>query len=65
MEAVTLDECASVRPVMSVAYQTGEPVVLLDGKDECLVVMTPEAFERLLFDSRLLNCLDCEQRSTS
>ena len=58
MEAVTLDECASVRPVMSVAYQTGEPVVLLDGKDECLVVMRPAVFERILFDSDLLNCSD-------
>lgn len=62
MEAVTLEECTSVQEVMSIAHQVEDPVSIVDGEDECLVVMTPFVFERILFDSGLANCLACRER---
>ena len=59
MKSVTIDECASLRDVMSIAYQHDDPVTVIDGANECLVVMTPIVFERILFDSGLVNCLAC------
>ena len=43
------------------AQASYEPIVVLDGEDECLVAMRPAVFERILFDSDLLNC---EQRES-
>ena len=62
MEAVTLEKCASVRDLASIAYEANDPVSIIDGNDECLVVMTPGVFERILFDSGLINCLACQER---
>ena len=62
MKAVTVEECASVQEAMDVAYQADDPVSIVDDQDECLVVMTPDVFERILFDSSLMNCLACQAR---
>ena len=60
MKAVTVEECASVQEAMNVAYQVVDPVSVVDGQDECLVIMTPSVFERILFDSSLANCITCQ-----
>ena len=67
MEAVTLDSCASVREMASLAYKANDPVSIIDGdsNNECLIVMTPSVFERILFDSGLVNCLACQERKAS
>ena len=45
-----------VDSLVSAAHATDEPVIVFDGEDECLVAMRPAVFERILFDSDLLNC---------
>ena len=67
MEAVTLDTCASVHEMASLAYTANDPVSIIDSdsNSECLVVMTPSVFERILFDSGLVNCLACQERRAS
>ncbi len=58
MDTCTLDEVKNVRGLVGVAQSSDEPVIVFDGDDECLVVMRPAVFERILFDSDLLNCSD-------
>ena len=56
MDTTMLDSVKNVRALVTQAWSTEEPVLVLDGQDECLVAMQPSVFERLLFDSHLLNC---------
>ena len=41
--------------LVKIAQGENEPIIVLDGEDECLVAMRPAVFERILFDSDLLN----------
>jgi len=58
MDTCTLDDVKNVRGLVGIAQSSDEPVIVFDGDDECLVVMRPAVFERILFDSDLLNCSD-------
>ena len=58
MDTVVLDTIDDVRSLVSQAQGSDEPVVVFDGDDECLVAMRPAVFERVLFDTHLLNCDD-------
>ena len=46
---------SNVNALIATAHETDEPVIVYDGEDECLVAMRPAVFERILFDSDLLN----------
>lgn len=56
MGAIELRALSGIEGLVAAAHDTDEPVVVLDGDDECLVAMRPAVFERILFDSDLLNC---------
>ena len=56
METRTLQELADVRELVGAAQISDEPVIVFDEEDECLIAMRPAVFERILFDSDLLNC---------
>ena len=56
METVALKNLESVRSLVAQAYATEEPIVVFEGEAECLVAMQPAVFERILFDTSLLNC---------
>ena len=58
MDTVVLNELENVRSLVAQAHATDEPVVVFDGDDECLVAMRPAVFERILFDTSLLNMED-------
>ena len=58
MDTCALDTVKNVRELVGIAQSSDEPVIVFDGDDECLVVMRPAVFERILFDSDLLNCSD-------
>lgn len=58
METVALDNLETARSLVAQAHATEEPIVVFDGDDECLVAMCPAVFERILFDTGLLNCED-------
>ena len=60
METITMNSVQDVRTLVGKAHETDEPVIVLDGDDECLVAMRPAVFERILFDSNLLNCSNRE-----
>ncbi len=55
MGSIELCAIADIRTLVSKAYETDEPIVVSDSDDDCLVVMKPSVFERILFDSDLLN----------
>ncbi|MBR0403830.1 MAG: hypothetical protein IJI68_01310 [Eggerthellaceae bacterium] len=44
--------------LVGLAQSSEEPLIVFDGDDECLIVMRPAVFERILFDTDLLNCAD-------
>ena len=56
MGTIVLQELCGLRDLVAQAQQLDEPVIVFDGEDECLVAMRPPVFERILFDSDLLNC---------
>ena len=55
-----LKSSESVQSLVKKAHALNEPIAVYDGDDECLVAMSPAVFERLLFDTHLLNCEDRE-----
>ena len=55
MESIDLRNATETKALVAAVHNTDEPVVVLDGEDECLVAMSPAVFERILFDSDLLN----------
>ena len=63
MDTCMLDSVDSVRSLVSLAQNGDEPLVVFDGDDECLVAMRPAVFERILFDTNLLNCTNRESLS--
>ena len=55
MDTLLLDDDCTVRELVQAAHRTGMPIAVRDGADECLIALTPEMFERILFDTALLN----------
>ena len=55
-----LNSIADVKELVGLAHADDEPLLVFDGDDECLVAMRPSVFERILFDTDLLNCADRE-----
>lgn len=58
MGSIELRTLSDVSALIGAAHETDEPVVVLDGESECLVAMRPTVFERILFDTNLLNQID-------
>ena len=58
MGSIELRTLSNASALVAAAHETDEPVIVYDGEDECLVAMRPAVFERILFDSNLLNCED-------
>lgn len=56
MGTYTLQNAELAKGLIRCAYESDEPVVIFDGDEERLIAMTPAVFERILFDSDLLNC---------
>ena len=56
METYNIDDFSSLSSLVSQTQMTDEPLIVFDGEDECLIAMRPAVFERILFDSDLLNC---------
>ena len=56
METYNIDDFSSLSSLVSQTQMTDEPLIVFDGEDECLIAMRPAGFERILFDSDLLNC---------
>ena len=61
MGTCALDSMKDIRSLVGFTQASDEPVVFLDGEDECLVAMRPAVFERILFDTDLLNCIDRDE----
>ena len=55
MGFVELRALPRTKDLVAVAHAADEPLVVYNGEDECLVAMRPAVFERILFDSNLLN----------
>ena len=55
MGTCTLNSLDNVRALVELAQTSDRPLAVLDGDDECLVVMRPAVFERILFDTERLN----------
>lgn len=58
MGSIELRTLSDIAALVGAAYESDEPIVLFDGEDECLVAMRPSVFERILFDTDLLNRAD-------
>ena len=56
METCNLDKLTQAKDLVNLAQGSDEPVIVFDGEDECLIAMRPPVFERILFDTDLLNC---------
>ena len=55
MGSVSLCALNGIDELVACVHETDEPVVVFDGADECMIAMRPAVFERILFDSDLLN----------
>ena len=60
MDTLLLENNPTVRELVQMTHREGMPVVVRDGEDECLIALTPAAFERILFDTGVLNLADRE-----
>lgn len=60
METCNLDKLTQAKDLVNLAQESEDPVIVFDGEDECLIAMRPSTFERILFDTDLLNCTDRE-----
>lgn len=58
MGTCTLNSVNDVHALVGLAQASDEPIIVFDGDDECLIAMRPAVFERILFDTDLLNCID-------
>ena len=61
MGSVSLCALENIQALVSCVHESDEPVVVLDGQDECLVAMRPAVLERILFDTDLLNRMPREE----
>lgn len=60
MDAYKIQDSPGVDALVCAVQQNDEPLVVYDGEDECMVAMRPSVFERILFDTSLLNAVDRE-----
>ena len=58
MGSIELCALSNVGALVGAAHETDEPIIVFDGEDECLIAMRPAVFERILFDTDLLNQSD-------
>lgn len=58
MGTCALNSIGDVRALVGLAQESDEPLIVFDGDDECLIAMRPAVFERILFDTDLLNCIN-------
>ena len=58
MDTLLLDNCPNTQDLIRKAHEDCLPVAVSDGVDECLIAMTPAVFERILFDTAVLNTGD-------
>ena len=58
MGTCALNSIDDVRALVGLAQASDEPLIVFDGDDECLIAMRPSVFERILFDTDLLNFND-------
>ena len=55
MELIASEDIASIRSFLNFVSLSDEPVIVTQNVQECLVAMTPDVLDRLLFDVNLLN----------
>ena len=55
MELIASDGIARIRSFLNFVSLSDEPVIVTQNGQECLVAMTPDVLDRLLFDVNLLN----------
>ncbi|MBQ3302470.1 MAG: hypothetical protein IJH04_10080 [Eggerthellaceae bacterium] len=58
MEYVDLRNGLELDQLVSLAQKSDEPFVVSENGDECLIVMRPAVFERILFDSHIVNIMN-------
>ncbi len=58
MDIYALKDSSTIEELIRSAYLQEEPLSVSREEEECLVVMQPKVFERILFDSSILNCSD-------
>lgn len=58
MGTIELSALENVGMLVNEVHRTDEPIVVLDGDDECLIAMRPAVLERILFDCDLLNSVN-------
>lgn len=61
MDTCALSAVEDTRSLVGLAQASDEPVVVFDDECECLVAMRPAVFERILFDTDLLNCINRDE----
>ena len=60
MGTIELRALTEMKALIAAVHDVDEPVIVVDGDDECLVAMSPAVFERILFDTDLLNAASRE-----
>lgn len=55
MGSIELRALSGAESLVASVHEANEPIIVFDGEDECLVAMSPSVFERVLYDSDLLN----------
>lgn len=55
MGTIEMRELSDVKALVAEAHGSDEPLIVFDGEDECLIAMRPAVFERILFDTGLIN----------
>ena len=58
MEYVDLRNGLELDQLVSLAQKSDEPFVVSENGDKCLIVMRPAVFERILFDSHIVNIMN-------
>lgn len=54
MKICDMSSYNAISDLVADAHRYDEPLVIFDGDDECMVAMRPAVFERMLFDSKLI-----------
>ena len=60
MGSIELRALSDITALIAAVHDVDEPISVFDGDDECLVAMRPAVFERILFDTDLLNGVERE-----
>lgn len=54
MGVYALNSIDSLSSLVRYAQESDEPIIVVDGNDECLIAMRPSVFEHILYDNDLL-----------